>query len=84
MPAVPAEWHDNAMALWNDAVAKSKAVKAAWPYSWVDGVDYPHKDGRATVSGQLVLDDPQAVKKTLPHLTVGLAHPCLLYTSRCV
>jgi rhamnogalacturonan endolyase len=75
MPAVPAEWHDNAMALWNDAVAKSKSVKAAWPYSWVEGVDYPHKDGRATVSGQLVLDDPQAVKKTLPHLTVGLAHP---------
>jgi rhamnogalacturonan endolyase len=75
MPAVPAEWHDNAMALWDDAVAKSKSVKAAWPYSWVDGVDYPHKDDRATVAGQLVLDDPQAVKKTLPHLTVGLAHP---------
>ena len=75
MPAVPAEWHDNAMALWNDAVAKSKSVKAAWPYSWVDGVDYPHKDGRTTVAGQLVLDDPQAAKKTLPHLTVGLAHP---------
>jgi rhamnogalacturonan endolyase len=75
MPAVPAEWHDNAMALWDDAVAKSKSVKAAWPYNWVDGVDYPHKDGRATVTGQLVLDDPQAVKKTLPHLTVGLAHP---------
>ena len=75
MPAVPAEWHDNAMALWNDAVAKSKAVKAAWPYNWVEGVDYPHKDGRATVTGQLVLDDPQAAKKTLPHLTVGLAHP---------
>src|SRR5208283_2122501 len=75
MPAVPAEWHDNAMALWDDAVAKSKSVKAAWPYSWVDGVDYPHKDGRATVSGQLILDDPQAAKKTLPHLTVGLAHP---------
>jgi rhamnogalacturonan endolyase len=75
MPAVPAEWHDNAMALWDDAVAKSKSVKAAWPYSWVDGVDYPHKDGRATVTGQLILDDPQAAKKTLPHLTVGLAHP---------
>ena len=75
MPAVPTEWHDNAMALWDDAVAKSKSVKAAWPYSWVDGVDYPHKDARATVAGQLVLDDPQAVKKTLPHLTVGLAHP---------
>jgi rhamnogalacturonan endolyase len=75
MPAVPAEWHDNAMALWDDAVAKSKSVKAAWPYSWVEGVDYPHKDGRASVAGQLVLDDPQEVKKTLPHLTVGLAHP---------
>jgi len=75
MPTVPAEWHDNAMALWDDAVAKSKSVKAAWPYSWVEGVDYPHKDGRTTVSGQLILDDPQAVKKTLPHLTVGLAHP---------
>jgi rhamnogalacturonan endolyase len=74
-PAVPTAWHDDALALWDDAVAKSKEVKAAWPYAWVSGVDYPHKDGRATVTGQLVLNDPQAVKKTLPHLTVGLAHP---------
>ena len=74
MPAVPAVWHDNALALWNDAVAKSKAVKAAWPYSWVEGVDYPHKDGRGTVTGQLVLNDPQAASKTLPNLTVGLTH----------
>jgi rhamnogalacturonan endolyase len=73
-PAVPAVWHDNAWALWQDAVEKSKAVKAAWPYSWVDGVDYPHKDGRATVSGQLVLDDAQAASKKFPHLTVGLTH----------
>jgi rhamnogalacturonan endolyase len=74
-PAVPAAWHDNALALWQDAVAKSKSVKAAWPYAWVGGVDYPHKDGRATVTGQLVLDDPQAATKEFPHLTVGLAHP---------
>jgi rhamnogalacturonan endolyase len=77
-PAVPQEWHDNQLALWNDAVEKSKAVKAAWPYDWVEGVDYPHQDGRATVSGQLVLSDPdapQAASKKLPHLTVGLAHP---------
>jgi len=74
MPAVPQVWRDNQLALWNDAVEKSKSVKAAWPYAWVEGVDYPHKDGRATVTGQLVLDDPQAVKKTLPHLTIGLAH----------
>jgi len=75
MPAVPQVWHDNQLALWNDAVQKSKAVKAAWPYAWVSGMDYPHKDGRATATGQLILNDPQAAKKTLPHLTVGLAHP---------
>jgi rhamnogalacturonan endolyase len=81
MPAVPKAWHDNQLALWNDAVEKSKAVKAAWPYEWVSGVDYPHKDGRTTVTGQLVLNDPQAAKKTLPHLTIGLAHPDYLNPS---
>jgi rhamnogalacturonan endolyase len=80
-PAVPTAWHDDALALWDDAVAKSKEVKAAWPYAWVSGVDYPHKDGRATVTGQLVLDDAQAAKKTLPHLTIGLAHPDYQSTS---
>jgi rhamnogalacturonan endolyase len=74
-PTVPAVWHDNALALWQDALAKAKQVKAAWPYEWVNGVDYPHKDQRANVSGQLVLNDPQAVSTKLPHLTVGLAHP---------
>jgi rhamnogalacturonan endolyase len=74
MPAVPAEWHDNALALWNDAVAKSKEVKAAWPYAWVAGMDYPHKDERGTVTGQLVLNDPQAASKLLPNLNVGLSH----------
>jgi rhamnogalacturonan endolyase len=74
MPAIPAEWHDNSIALWEDAVAKSKEVKAAWPYSWVEGMDYPHKDGRGTVTGQLVLNDPQAASKQLPNLNVGLTH----------
>jgi rhamnogalacturonan endolyase len=74
MPAVPQVWHDNAMALWNDAVATSKEVKAAWPYSWVEGMDYPHKEGRGTVTGQLVLNDPQAASKSLPNLNVGLTY----------
>jgi rhamnogalacturonan endolyase len=74
MPAVPAEWHDNALALWNDAVAESKLVKAAWPYAWVEGMDYPHKEERGTVTGQLVLDDPQAASKLLSNLNVGLSH----------
>jgi rhamnogalacturonan endolyase len=73
-PAIPAVWHDNALALWQDAVEKSKAVKAAWPYSWITGMDYPHKEERGTVDGQFILNDPQAASKKLPNLTVGLTH----------
>jgi rhamnogalacturonan endolyase len=73
-PIVPAVWHDNAIALWRDALARAKSERAAWPYNWVGGVDYPHKEARANVTGQLVLNDPQAATKRLPHLTVGLAH----------
>ena len=75
MPTVPTVWRDNSLALWEDAVAKSKEVKAAWPYAWVEGVDYPHKAERGTVTGQLVLDDPQAASKSLPNLNVGLTYP---------
>jgi rhamnogalacturonan endolyase len=75
MPAVPAVWRDNGTALWQDAVAVSKSQKAAWPFAWVQGVDYPHKVERGTVTGQLILKDPQAASKRLPHLTVGLTHP---------
>jgi rhamnogalacturonan endolyase len=74
MPAVPAIWHDNAIALWQDAVAKSKEQKAAWPFSWVQGMDYAHKADRGTVTGQLVLNDPQAASKKLPNLNVGLTY----------
>jgi rhamnogalacturonan endolyase len=74
-PTVPAVWKDNATALWQDALGQAKKERASWPYDWVNGVDYPHKNQRGTVTGQLVLNDPQAVTTKLPHLTVGLAHP---------
>ena len=74
-PTVPAVWHDNAVALWQDALARAKTEKAAWPYGWVSGVDYPHKNERGNVTGQFVLNDPQAATTKLPGLTVGLAHP---------
>lgn len=74
-PTVPPAWRDNATALWKDALAEAKPVKAAWPFDWVNGVDYPHRDQRADVTGQFVLVDPQAESTKLPHLTVGLAHP---------
>ena len=74
-PTIPASWTDNQTALYQDALAQAKKENAQWPYDWVNGVDYPHKDQRGTVTGQIVLNDPQAASTTLPHLTVGLTHP---------
>jgi rhamnogalacturonan endolyase len=74
-PTVPPAWHDNAIALWQDALDQAKTEKSQWPYDWVNGVDYPHKGQRGSVTGQFVLNDPQAATTKLPHLTVGLAHP---------
>jgi rhamnogalacturonan endolyase len=74
-PTLPPAWKTNATVLWQDAIEQSKKERASWPYDWVNGVDYPHKNQRATVTGQLVLNDPQAATTKLPHLTVGLAHP---------
>lgn len=61
--------------IWADALAQQKKEAAKWPYNWVNGVDYPHKEQRATVSGQLVLSDPQAPDAKLANMRVGLAHP---------
>ncbi len=74
-PTVPPAWKDNATALWQDALKQAKREAAKWPYEWVSGVDYPHKNERGGVTGRLVLNDPQAATTKLPHLTVGLAHP---------
>ena len=74
-PTVPPAWRKNALALWQDALDRAKKERARWPYDWVSGVDYAHKDGRVTVSGRLVLNDPQAATTRLPNLTVGLSHP---------
>jgi rhamnogalacturonan endolyase len=73
-PTLPPAWKDNATVLWKDALRQAKVETAQWPFDWVNGVDYPHKDERGTVTGQLVLDDPQAKTTRLPNLTVGLAH----------
>ncbi len=74
-PTIPASWTANADALFADALAQAKITKSQWPFNWVQGVDYPHKDERGTVTGQIVLNDPQAATTKLPHLWVGLTHP---------
>jgi rhamnogalacturonan endolyase len=67
----------DAMALWNDAKKQAEKEKAKWPFDWVNGVDYPHKDQRSAVSGQLVLNDPfmPGGAKYSGKITVGLVSP---------
>ena len=60
-------------AMYREALARAAKEAAQWPYDWVQGVDYPHKNERGVVSGQLAIDDPQT--KSLPNLLVGLAYP---------
>jgi rhamnogalacturonan endolyase len=61
--------------MWKNAIAKEKTETALWPYNWVNGVDYPHKDERATVSGKLILNDPQVPDLKMSNLLVGLTAP---------
>ena len=58
-----------------DARRQAVIEQAKWPYPWVKGVDYTPKAERSTVTGQLLLHDPQAPGATLPNLEVGLAYP---------
>ena len=62
-------------AMWKDALAAADKEARAWPYAWVNGIDYPHKAQRAAVSGKLVLDDPQAPNVKISNILVGLAAP---------
>jgi rhamnogalacturonan endolyase len=66
------EGHD---AMWKDALTKAAKESQAWPFDWVAGVDYPRKNERATVSGQINLQDPQAPQLTLTRWLVGLSAP---------
>jgi len=74
-PTVPASWTANANALFNDALAQAKTTEAQWPFTWVQTPEYAQKDDRATVTGKIALNDPQAATTKLPHLNVGLTHP---------
>jgi rhamnogalacturonan endolyase len=59
-------------ALASDARARQVAEAGKWPYDWVAGVDYAHRNERATVKGRILLRDPQAPGTRLPNLLVGL------------
>ncbi len=62
-------------AMWHNALAQVGRESKTWPYNWVNGVDYPHKSERATVSGKIVLNDAQAPGLKMKNLLVGLTAP---------
>ena len=62
-------------AMWKNALAQADKESAAWPFDWVNGVDYPHKNERATVTGKIILDDPQSPGLKLKNLFVGVTAP---------
>ncbi|MGO9111845.1 MAG: polysaccharide lyase family protein [Thermoguttaceae bacterium] len=61
--------------MWHDALAQAKKEADAWPYDWVSGVDYPHRNDRGAVSGTIALNDPLGPDTKMSRLLVGLAHP---------
>ena len=76
-PTIPTSWTENQTALWQEALSQAKKEAAKWPYDWVNGVDYPHKEQRGTVTGQIVLNDPLAPTpmSKFSRIIVGLVHP---------
>ena len=74
-PTVPASWTANANALFHDALEQAKAIKAQWPFTWVQAPEYPQKAGAATVTGKWCSTTRRPRRPELPHLNVGLTHP---------
>lgn len=64
--------------IYNDAKSQAGKEKEKWPYSWVDNSAYPTAEERATVKGQLVLND-EGSDAHIANLMVGLTAPA--YTS---
>ena len=62
-------------ALWKDALGQVTREAKAWPYDWVSGVDYPHKNERGAAKGQITVNDPQAPRLAISNLLVGLTAP---------
>lgn len=61
--------------MWNDALAEASKQRSLWPYSWVKAMEYPSKEQRGKVSGQIAVTDPYLSKTNFSNMWVGLAYP---------
>jgi len=62
-------------AAWQDAKTQAAAEKAAWPYAWMSNSAYATASQRATVTGQLVINDSMRPGASGAGAWVGLAAP---------
>lgn len=65
----------NGMACWQDSQQQALAEKQAWPYAWLTNAAYQSRNQRASVSGQLVINDPLRPQANSAGAWVGLAAP---------
>jgi rhamnogalacturonan endolyase len=66
---------EDPQAMYKDARAQVAKESAKWPYAWVNDVNFPTSAQRATVKGQLVLNDPLMPAAKMSNVTVGLTAP---------
>jgi len=71
---VPKGTKNPQIALWKDAIKKSKSEQAKWPYNWFTEPEYVKADGRGKVTGKLRINDPQPYSKPY-NMWVGIAIP---------
>ncbi|MGA4577465.1 polysaccharide lyase family protein [Limisphaera sp. VF-2] len=61
--------------LWKDALDRARDEAERWPYDWVQDPEYPPAAQRATVRGQIRLQDPLLRLDSISNLWVGLTAP---------
>jgi rhamnogalacturonan endolyase len=66
---------DPQLSLWHDALAQANDESKLWPYVWLSDPNYPTRSERATITGQLVLNDPFAPNLRMSNVWVGVAAP---------
>lgn len=71
---VPKGTKNPQIALWKDAIKKSKSEQAKWPYNWFTEPEYVKADGRGKVTGKLRINDPQPYSNPY-NMWVGIAIP---------
>jgi len=60
---VPKGTKNPQMALWQDAIKKSKSEQTKWPYNWFTEPDYVKTAGRGKVTGKLMIIDSEPYSK---------------------